>query len=304
MNQQTTAIPEGFEAIGHGGHSGHFADAIGPFYVQAKGDGGFRYAFRTSARHANANGVTHGGALFSFADHITGHAIVYGIKRGCATLKFKVEYLAPGPLDCLVEGEVEIQRITRTMVFLRVRLFTGHRTLMTADGCCKLFAPIEPGAYVGAAPTSQPPGADRPTAPEGFQPFPDQGAFPGLCGPVYYRRRADGGFINGFHSRAVHDNTNGIVHGGVLFTFADDIIGRAASGISRRYATTIAMNVEYISVGPLDKWIEGTTEVTHMDDGFAFIRARVQHEDRIILTADGVCRLLQPYIKKQPEAAA
>jgi hypothetical protein len=41
-----------------------------------------------------------------------------------------------------------------------------------------------------------------------------------------------------------------------------------------------------------------------MDDGFAFIRAQVRHGGRIILTADGVCRLLQPNIKKKPEAAA
>ncbi|MBT4489007.1 MAG: PaaI family thioesterase [Rhodospirillaceae bacterium] len=301
MNIAQHHIPAGYEPFGH---SGLFADAIGPFYVRAKPGGGFSYAFHTAAMHANPNGDTHGGALFSFADHITGHAIVFNLKRMCATVKFKVEYLAPGPLDCLVEGEVEIVRSTRTMAFLRVRLFTGDRTLMTADTCYKLFAPYEPGQHAGSEPAAPPPNDDRPEAPAGFQPFPDQGAFPGLCGPVYYRRKANGDFINGFHARAIHDNTNGIVHGGVLFTFADDIIGRAASGISRRHATTVAMNVEYLSAGPLGAWIEGTTEVTHMDDGFAFIRARVHHEERIILTADGVCRLLQPYIKKKPEAAA
>ncbi|MFP6746251.1 MAG: PaaI family thioesterase, partial [Alphaproteobacteria bacterium] len=216
MNRPARTIPEGFEAFGHGGP---FADAIGPFFVRAKAEGGFHYAFYTGERHANANGIVHGGALFSFADHITGHAIVHGIKRMCATLKFKVEYLAPGPLDCLVEGEVEFVAVTRTLVFLRVRLFTGHRTLMTADGCCKLFAPFEPGQGAGAEPSPEAPGDERPPAPQGFQPFPDQGAFPALCGPVYYHRRSGGGFINGFHSRAVHDNTNGMVHGGVLFTF-------------------------------------------------------------------------------------
>ena len=138
-------------------------------------------------------------------------------------------------------------------------------------------------------------------APDGYLPFPDQGGFPQLCGPMHYCRMEDGSFINGFQSRLVHDNTNGVVHGGVLFTFADDIIGRAASGISRRYATTISMNVEYIAAGPLNTWINGTTKVAYMDDRFAFIQSRIFTDNKLILTADGVCRLLGPYFRKKPE---
>ncbi|MFP6772927.1 MAG: PaaI family thioesterase [Alphaproteobacteria bacterium] len=296
MNQIETIIPEGFEAFGH---SGNFADAIGPFFIRQKPDRGYRYGFRTGAQHANPNGVAHGGALFSFADHITGHAIVDTLGRPCATLKFKVEYLSPGPLDALIEGEVELTRVTRTMAFVRVRLFAGSRIVLTADGCGKLFAGLAPGQP--PQPSSAP--ADIvPPPPGGFRPFPDQGGFPGLWGPVYYHRRDDGSFRYGFQARAMHDNSNGIVHGGVLYTFADDIIARAASGISKRYATTVTMNVEYLSAGPLGAWIEGATEVTHMDDGFAFIRARVFCGGRTILTADGICRLLGAYKKIKPQS--
>ena len=300
MNQIETIIPEGFEPFGH---SGNFADAIGPFFIREKPAGGYRYGFRTRAQHANPNGVAHGGALFSFADHITGHAIVHTLNRMCATLKFKVEYLSPGPLDELIEGEVEFTRVTRTMAFIRVRLFAGTRIVLTADGCGKLFAVI--------APELSPPAASVPAdivspPPQGFHPFPDQGGFPGMWGPVYYQRSDDGGFRYGFHARAMHDNSNGVVHGGVLYTFADDIIARAASGISKRYATTVTMNVEYLSAGPLNAWIEGATDVTHMDvhidDGFAFIRARVFCGGRTILTADGICRLLGDYKKAKPQS--
>lgn len=287
MNQIETIIPEGFEAFGH---SGNFADAIGPFFIRQKPDGGYRYGFRTGAQHANPNG---------FADHITGRAIVDTLGRPCATLKFKVEYLSPGPLDALIEGEVELTRVTRTMAFVRVRLFAGSRIVLTADGCGKLFAGLAPGQP--PQPSSAP--ADIvPPPPGGFRPFPDQGGFPGLWGPVYYHRRDDGSFRYGFQARAMHDNSNGIVHGGVLYTFADDIIARAASGISKRYATTVTMNVEYLSAGPLGAWIEGATEVTHMDDGFAFIRARVFCGGRTILTADGICRLLGAYKKIKPQS--
>ena len=299
QNQPANDPPEGYQSFAQ---NGSFGDCIGPFYFRPEPTGGFRYIFRSRAVHANPLGLTHGGALFSFADHITGHAVVHRTKRLCATVKFKVEYLAPAPLNSLVEGEVDLLRITRTMVFLRLRLFTGGRTLMTADGTYKLFASYVPGQY-GAAKPPAPPDDHRPPVPDGFRPFPDQGAYPELCGPTHYRRLGDGSFINGFQSRALHDNTSQIVHGGVIFTFADDFMSRAASGVARRYAITVAMNVEYLAPGPLDSWIEGTAEITRLDDDLAFVRGRVFHGDHTLLTADGVWRLLHPYVKTEPEAA-
>jgi acyl-coenzyme A thioesterase PaaI-like protein len=288
QNRQLQALPKDYQPFAH---SGAFGDCIGPFGFRAEATGGFRYGFHSGALHANPNGVTHGGALYSFADHITGHAVVHATGRLCATIKFKVEYLAPGPLDSLIEGQVELLRITRTMVFLRLRLFTGNRTLMTAGGVYKLFAPYQPRQHGSAKPTASPPPPPtkkRPPAPDGFQPFPNQAAFAELCGPNHYRRLAGGGFVNGFQSRALHGNTNQVVHGGAIYTFADDFMGRAASGVSRRYTTTVAMNVEYLAPGPLDAWIEGTAEISHLDDDFAFVRGCVFHGERTLLTADGV----------------
>ena len=306
--EEPGAIPEGYHPFTR---SGPYGDCIGPIYFRRNPAGGFRYAMRTRAMHANPNGVTHGGALYSFADHITGHSVATATQRICATIKFKVEYLASAPLGALIEAEVDLLRTTRTIVFLRLRVFTGGQTLMTADGSYKLFAPFELNKASKSGKTKQP-AAVKPSGPptddlkvpppDGFLPYPDQGAFAEVCGPTYYSRLADGSFRNGFQARPVHDNTNKIVHGGVLFAFADDIMGRASSGVSRRYTTTVATNVEYLAPAPLDVWIEGTAEITHMDDDFTFLRSRVFHGDRTLLTADGVYRLLGPYQKKKPEA--
>ena len=46
----------------------------------------------------------------------------------------------------------------------------------------------------------------------------------------------------------------------------------------------------------------GDKNPVHMDDDFAFIRGRVHHDDRTLLTADGVYKLLGPY--RNQEAAA
>ena len=94
MSTITDQVPDGFQAFDR---AAHFANFIGPYYFREMPAGDFRYAFWTGSQHANPNGVTHGGALFSFADHITGHTIVHTQHRMCATLKFKVNYVAAAP---------------------------------------------------------------------------------------------------------------------------------------------------------------------------------------------------------------
>ncbi|MDP6345992.1 MAG: PaaI family thioesterase, partial [Alphaproteobacteria bacterium] len=206
--------------------------------------------------------------------------------------------LSPGPIGGLIEAEVDLVGVTRTLVFLRLRVMAGHRTLMTADGTYKLFEPYEPGSRGragGTAVDGEP--AAPPPPPDGYRPFPMQSEFARICGPVHYKRLPDGRFVNGFWTRAEHDNTSRVAHGGVLYTFADDFMGRTASAKGRRYTATVAMSVEYLAPGPLDTWLEGHAEVTGVDGDFAFVRGRVVHGERLILTADGIWRLLHPYVK-------
>lgn len=271
---------------------GGFAERIGPFFVRESGDDGRTYGFRPTERHCNAQDIVHGGAYYSFADHIAGHNIVLSTGRMCATAKLKVEFMAPAPVGGWVEARCRIVRATRGFAFVRITLSSGTRTVMTADGSYRLFGEWSPAVH-GATPAAG--GASAEPVPGGFKAFSLQGGFPELYGPMRYNRDGDGRYVCGLATHAGHDNTTGAVHGGVILAFADDMMGRTVSASTRRYSSTIALDVSYLdSVAP-GAWLEGRAEISGADDELCFVRATVQHAGRPVLSADGVWRLFGGY---------
>ena len=120
------AIPAGFAPYPAGGG---FIAASGPIYLLHEGDQ-VRIGFRVEARHTNPLGICHGGMMATFCDMLlplTAHRRVPEIsKRFLPTISLQIDYLAPSPLGAWVEGEAQILRTTRTMVFAQ--------GLVTADG--------------------------------------------------------------------------------------------------------------------------------------------------------------------------
>ncbi|CAG1019841.1 partial acyl-coenzyme A thioesterase 13, partial [Burkholderiaceae bacterium] len=77
--------------------------------------------FRVEARHTNPLGICHGGMMASFCDMLlpmTAHRRVSEIaQRFLPTISLQIDYLAPSPLGAWVQGEAQVLRTTRTMVF-------------------------------------------------------------------------------------------------------------------------------------------------------------------------------------------
>ncbi len=127
--------------------------------------------------------------------------------------------------------------------------------------------------------------------PEGFKPFQIPGPFALACGPFYYRQEADGGYGYGFAAEERHTNPYGVVHGGVLFTFADTFMGRTVVAAAKCACATITLNTEFMAGGAPGNWIEGKAEVTRMTRGLAFLRADVSSGGELLMTASGIWRL-------------
>ena len=271
------------------GQHGAYAADMGPFYLRRRKDGGWRYAFPLDERHTNAAGISHGGALYSFADHLIGHNIVSKLGRFCATVKLKVEFLGASRPGQLVEAECEIVKATRTMAFVRARLFSGSHLLMTADGCFKLSGEFDPKKLKPAA--LKVPDISVPAIPEGFKPYSLQGGFAELYGPMLYRRGEEGEFVCGIATSGRHDNNVGATHGGVVFAFADDLIGRTVSATSRRFSATICLDLQYLAPAPLGSWLTGQADIIAIDEEFAHVRTEVLADNTPVATAMGVWRL-------------
>ena len=124
------AVPEGFRPMPMGGD---FIGINGPIYLkhEKRPEGPLvQLGFRVEARHCNPMGNCHGGMLASFSDMV----LPLSIHRKSAevghkflpTINLQLDYLAPAPLGCWVQGEAEVLRVTRSLVFAQ--------GLVTADG--------------------------------------------------------------------------------------------------------------------------------------------------------------------------
>ena len=121
-----TDIPPGFAPLRMGGG---FMALNGPLYLSHEGDE-VLLGFRVEQRHCNPLANCHGGMLASFADMLLPVSVHrkrpdIGL-RFLPTINLQLDYLAPSPLGAWVQGEAQVLRATRSLVFVQ--------GLITADG--------------------------------------------------------------------------------------------------------------------------------------------------------------------------
>lgn len=121
-----TAVPAGFRPLAMGGE---FMRVNGPLYLRHEGDV-VQVGFRVEARHCNPMNICHGGMMASYCDMllpISAHRKSAEVgQRFLPTINLQIDYLGPAPLGAWVQGEAQVLRVTRSMVFVQ--------GLATADG--------------------------------------------------------------------------------------------------------------------------------------------------------------------------
>jgi uncharacterized protein (TIGR00369 family) len=111
------AVPQGYTPVAAGGG---FIAVNGPLFVLHEG-AVVKFGFRVEPRHCNPMGVCHGGMLASFCDMLlplSAHRTSAEVgRRFLPTVSLQLDYMTPVPLGAWVEGECEVLKVTRTMVF-------------------------------------------------------------------------------------------------------------------------------------------------------------------------------------------
>jgi uncharacterized protein (TIGR00369 family) len=118
-------IPKGFKSIKVGGP---FVTLNGPFYAHWTGER-LLLGFRVEKRHTNPLGMCHGGMLATFADMLIPCISMYQVdmeRRFLPTISLQIDYMGAAPLGAWVQGEADVLRTTRNMLF--------GQGLVTADG--------------------------------------------------------------------------------------------------------------------------------------------------------------------------
>lgn len=148
ISPQRADIPAGFKPLSMGGE---FIANNGPMYLLHEGDV-VQVGFRVESRHTNPLGICHGGMMASFCDMLlplTAHRRVSEIsKRFLPTISLQIDYLAPSPLGAWVQGEAQVLRTTRTMVFAQGLVTADGVPVARASGIMKIGPSFDRGAEV------------------------------------------------------------------------------------------------------------------------------------------------------------
>src|SRR5512143_1365717 len=117
----------------------------GPLYVRLV-EGRVQMGFRVQARHANPLNICHGGMLASFGDMLLPVCIhrqstEVGL-RFLPTISLQIDYLAPVPVGAWLQGEADVLRVTRTMVFAHGLARVDGTPVMRVSGTFKIGQPF------------------------------------------------------------------------------------------------------------------------------------------------------------------
>ena len=117
----------------------------GPLYARMQGDR-LQLGFRVEARHTNPLNICHGGMLATFADMLLPCLAMYQSgteRRFLPTISLQIDYLASAAPGAWVQGEGEVLRTTRNMVFAQ--------GLISADGvpAMRVSGIFKQGALIG-----------------------------------------------------------------------------------------------------------------------------------------------------------
>jgi len=132
--------PDGFVSVQIGGV---FATENGPIYARwqpaqdGAATGRLQLGFRVLPRHANPGNACHGGMLGTFADVLISSAAQYQTdipRTFLPTISLQTDFVAPAPMGSWVQGEAQILRVTKTLVFSQGLVHADGELVMRTSG--------------------------------------------------------------------------------------------------------------------------------------------------------------------------
>ncbi len=128
--------------------------------------------------------------------------------------------------------------------------------------------------------------------PDGFVQSTGRGPFTSHNGPIYHAPTPEGS-RQGFRILGRHCNGLGIVHGGMLASFIDGLLGHAAGRAARKPAVTVHLSLDYLSMARAGDWIEGEARVSRLVGDLVFAEARAFVGERDVIRATAAFKVLK-----------
>ena len=140
-HQHHSEIPPGFKPMPMGGP---FVAANGPMYVFNEG-GVVKLGMRIDVRQCNSIGIVHGGWMSTFADMLmpvvfSHNPEVKARNRALPTISLQVDFIGAAHLGAWLEGEAQMLKMTRSLVFAQGLVTADGKTVLRCSGVYK-FGP-------------------------------------------------------------------------------------------------------------------------------------------------------------------
>ena len=126
----------------------------------------------------------------------------------------------------------------------------------------------------------------------GWDPDDDEG-FVALVGPMWKRRSGETDHY-AFVAEAKHHNRRGVVHGGMLMTFADQAFGELVlDSVDHRLCATIQLNTHFIAAVQAGDFVVGRGEIVRKTRSIVFVRGILSVGNRQVAGIDGIWKVLK-----------
>ena len=98
------------------------------------------YEFKTkiNKKHLNRAGITHGGYIAAIIDAGAGtgaHRVTSN--KVCVTISLDIKFIGSSKIGDEILGDVEIQKVTNSLVFMRCKLTSNKKILAIGNGVWK-----------------------------------------------------------------------------------------------------------------------------------------------------------------------
>ena len=116
--------------------------------------------------------------------------------------------------------------------------------------------------------------------------------FTAVFGPVLRKTLADGKQRYGLQTGARHVNLIGLVHGGVITSFLDQVIALDAwTAADRAPVVTVQIDTRFLSAARQGDFLEAATKIRHRTGSMIFLDADVACGRDLVATATSIMKI-------------
>lgn len=133
----------------------------------------------------------------------------------------------------------------------------------------------------------------RNPADEGWTIRDDEPGLMTFVGPLWQRNEEEGPAF-GFLVEEKHLNRRGVVHGGMLMTFADQALGLTSRDLNEDLPqATVQLDTQFIAPVMPGEFVEARAQMLRRTRSIIFMKGILTVDERVVASAQGVWKILR-----------